>query len=309
MRCGRLDRRRRTPPPPRTRATRVLAALAMMVLLPLHAAAQMSTVTDGRQGAGAGWGDELRYAAANALLGGVIAGLFQAFSDDGSFVEGFGVGAAGGFVTYGGKQVAARRFAGAGLLGRQIASLGGSVTANARDGTGPLDRVTIQLGLGRLYWDRTRSSVVFRPDVATLYYTALAAARSGVGLDWSHTLSAGTPVFHTEPGVAGLGGNAAGRAFGGVVLIDANARLHLDDVAAHERIHVLQYDQQFALWGDAAERKLGSMFGQEVASVLGRMDLSIGLVPVAPLLYYVPRDSNPFELEARHMTGALRSVR
>lgn len=308
MRRGRLERRRRTPPTPRKRATRVLAGLAMTFLLPLHAAAQMSTVTDGQQAAGAGWGDEVRYAAANALLGGVIAGLFQAFSDDGSFVEGFGVGAVGGIVTYGGKQVAARRFAGAGLLGRQIASLGGSVTANARDGMEPLDRVTIQLGLGRLYWDRTRSSVVFRPDVATLYYTAAAAARSGVGLDWSHTLSAGTPVFHTEPNVAALDDNSAGRAFGGVVLIDANATLHLDDIAAHERIHVLQYDQQFALWGEAVERKLGSMFGQDVASVLGRMDLSIGLVPVVPVLYYVPRDSNPFELEAEHLTGLLRPV-
>ena len=48
---------------------------------------------------------------------------------------------------------------------------------------------------------------------------------------------------------------------------------------------------------------------RDVARVLGHVDLSIGLLPVAPLLHYLPRDGNPFELEAEHLTGPLGRAR
>lgn len=283
------------------------AAVAALLIVPVGAAAQSPGLVDGQTGPSGGWTEDVVYTAANALLSGVVAGLFRAFSDDGSFGEGFRAGAAGGVVTYGGKLLAAQRFGGAGLLGRQVASVGGSLVSNARDGRGAFDRLTFQLGLGRLYWDRVGSRVAFRPDVVTLYYTALGVASSGVELDGFRTLSAGTPVFVTRPGSTALDDNAAGRAYGGVIVMDVNATIGLADVAAHERVHVLQYDQQFSLWGEAAERGLLSLFGPGVADVLGRADLSIGLLPFVPFIDSVSHDDNPFELEAAHLTGALGS--
>lgn len=302
-----MSRRLRSTLEPRVQRRALAGALALLLILPAGAASQTSGLIDEQTGASGGWTEGVGYAAANAVISGVIAGLFRTVSDDGSFREGFAVGATGGVVTYGGKLLAARRFDGAGLLGRQVASLGGSLVSNARDGRGALDRLTFQLGLGRLYWDRVESRMDFRPDVVTLYYTALGVAGSGVDLDWSRTLSAGTPVFVTRPGRTTLDDSAAGRAYGGVVVLDMNANLGLADIAAHERVHVLQYDQQFALWAEPAERGLFSLFGPGVAGALGRADLSIGLLPFVPFFDTVPYDDNPFELEARHLTGELGS--
>lgn len=295
----------RRPRPALTTTVRALliATVGALVIVPLGAAAQSPGLVDGRTGSPGGWTDDVVYAGANALVSGLVTGLFRAFSDDGSFGEGFRAGAAGGVVTYSGKRLAAQRFAGAGLLGRQVASVGGSVVSNAREGRGAFDRLTFQLGLGRLYWDRVGSRVAFRPDVVTLYYTALGVATSGVELDGSRTLSAGTPVFVTRRGSTALDGNAAGRAYGGVIVMDVNAIIGLADIAAHERVHVLQYDQQFSLWGEAAERGLFSLFGPGVADVLGRADLSIGLLPFVPFIDSVSHDDNPFEWEASHLTG------
>lgn len=250
---------------------------------------------------GTGWTEDLVMAGTNAILSGLVTGLFRTFSDEGSFGEGFRTGAAGGAVTYIGKRLAAKRFTGAGLLGRQIASVGGSLVSNARDGRGAFDRLTLQLGLGRLYWDRVESRVDFRPDIVTLYYTTVGVVSSRVGLDWSRSLSAGAPVFVTYGGATTLDDSAAGRTFGGVVLMDVNAELPLSRIGAHERVHVIQYDQQLALWSEAAERGLASMFGPGVAGALGRVDLGIGLLPFAPLLDYLPRDSNPIEIEANYL--------
>lgn len=282
-------------------------AVAALLIIPMDAAAQTSGLIDERTRTSGGWTKDVGYAAANALVSGVVTGLFRAFSDDGSFGEGFRAGAAGGVVTYGGKLLAAQRFAGAGLLGRQVASVGGSLVSNAREGRGAFDRLTFQLGLGRLYWDRMGSRVAFRPDVVTLYYTALGVASSGVELDGSRTLSAGTPVFVTRAGSTALDGNAAGRAYGGVIVMDVNAMVGLGDIAAHERVHVLQYDQQFALWGEPTERGLFSLFGPGVADILGRADLSIGLLPLLPFIDSVSHDDNPLEWEAAHLTGPLGS--
>jgi hypothetical protein len=252
--------------------------------------------------ADAGWSQDLAFAAANALLAGVVTGVFRALSDDGSFGEGFRLGAAGGAITYAGKRVAAQRFGGAGLLGRQVASVGGSVTANARDGRGAFDRLILQLGLGRLYWDRIESDLSFRPDVITLYYTAAGLADDRIAFDWSRSLSSGTPVFLTREGASTLNDNAAGRAFGGVVLVDVNAELPVAHIAAHERVHVIQYDQHLALWGEAAERGVASLFGTRVAGVLGLADLGIGLVPFAPFRGALSRGHNPLEVEADFLT-------
>lgn len=274
------------------------AGLAAILALPLATAAQTS-----QRWSNAGWDEDVGFAAINAMLSGVVTGLFRKYSEEGSFGEGFRTGAAGGVVTYVGKRLAAQRFPAAGLVGRQVASVGGSLVSNARDGRGAFDRLTLQLGLGRLYWDRVESRAVFRPDVVTLYYTTAAVASPRVGFDWSRSLSAGAPVFVTRSGATTLDDNAAGRTFGGVIVMDVNADLPLSHVAAHEHTHVIQYDQQFALWGEAVERGLVSMLGTGFAGVLGRADLGIGLVPFAPFIGRVPRGANPFEIEAELLTA------
>lgn len=276
-------------------------ALATILALPATTTAQTSQVLGPGRWYDAGWTEDLVFAGTNAILSGIVTGLFRTFSDEGSFGEGFWTGAAGGGVTYVGKRLAAQRFTGAGLLGRQIASVGGSLVSNARDGRGSFDRLTLQLGLGRLYWDRIESRVDLRPDIVTLYYTTVGVVSSRVELDWSRSLSAGAPVFVTYSGTTTLDDNAAGRTFGGVVLMDVNAELTLSRIGAHEVVHVIQYDQQFALWGEAAERGLASMFGPRVAGALGQVDLGIGLLPLAPFLDDLPRDSNPFEIEAGYL--------
>lgn len=283
----------------RTRiAVSLLLALGSTLTSPVSATAQ---APDDRW-ADANWTDGVMFAASNALFSGTIAGLFRAFSEDGSFWEGFRTGAAGGAVAYAGKRLAAERFGGAGLVGRQLSSMGGSIAANARDGRGAFDRLTFQLGLGRLYWDRVESRVSVHPDLITIYYTALGVTNSGVSLDWGLTLSAGAPIFVTNPGMTTLDDNAAGRAYGGVVVVDVNASLDVSEVAAHERIHVIQYDQQFTLWGSTAEQALVSLLGPRVSGMLGRVDMGIGLLPFVPLIGNIPREVNPFEIEAEFLT-------
>lgn len=250
----------------------------------------------------AGWGEDVVFAASNALLSGLVTGLFREISGDGSFGEGFRGGAAGGLITYAGKRVAVEDFDASGLLGRQLASLGGSVASNAREGRGPLDRLTFPLGLGRLTWDRTASSVSFRPDVVTLYYTAVGVASSRVELDWSHSLSSGAPVFLTLDGRTTLDENAAGRAAGGVIVADRNARIPLAEIIAHERVHVLQFDQNLALWSAPAERSLLAVIGGRTADLLGRADIGVIFLPFPPLLGLFSRGDNPFEIEADYLT-------
>ena len=285
----------------RSRAYLTAALLALVTAPGVHAFQTRPYSPEEERWLDAGWKEDVVFAASNALMSGLVTGLFRVFSD-GSFGEGFRTGAAGGVVAYAGKRLAAQRFAAAGLVGRQVASVGGSIAANARDGRGTFDRLIVPLGLGRLYWDRVESRVTVRPDVVTVYYTVLGVASSRVDLDWSRTLSAGTPVFVTRPGATGLDDNAAGRAFGGVVLVDVNADVPIENIMAHERVHVLQYDQQLALWGEPAERGLGSLFGERAASVLGHADLGIGLLPFAPFRGLLPRRHNPIEIEADYLT-------
>ena len=282
------------------RAYVLLLALAAVTASPLVGQSRNYAAEEERW-LGAGWGEDVAFAGANALLTGVVTGLFREVAQDGSFGAGFRAGLAAGVVTYAGKRIASERFDGAGLLGRQVASLGGSMAANARDDRGPFDRLIVQLGVGRLYWDRVASRVSFRPDVITLTYTALAVADARVDLDWGRSLSAGAPIFVTTSR-ATLDSDAAGRAFAGMALIDRNASIPADEIDAHERIHIIQHDQHDALWGEAVERKVVSLFGERAASLLGRVDLGIALIPIAPIQGLLARGDNPMEIEADFLT-------
>jgi hypothetical protein len=152
-----------------------------------------------------------------------------------------------------------------------------------------------------VYWDRIERSVSFRADVITLYYTALAVADDRLDFDWGRSVSAGAPVFLTNDGGM-LDQNAAGRAFGGLVIADVNASIPLDDIVAHERVHVLQFDQSYALWGEPTDRGVRSLLPAGPAGWLGYADLGIGVAAITPLRAFFSRGQNPLEIEADFLT-------
>lgn len=98
------------------------------------------------------WVDDLNFLSANALLGGITAGIVSHLRH-GSFSTGFTRGALGGAVAYGGKRTAAAGFAGAGFLGRQLGAVGGSITRNAALDIGLLDTLILPVGPLRIFVD------------------------------------------------------------------------------------------------------------------------------------------------------------
>lgn len=244
--------------------------------------------------------------AANALVGGVSAGL-QLRARGGSFRDGFVRGAAGGALTYAGKRVSAETFGGAGLLGRQVAAVGSSLSRNAADGRGALERVMLPLGPVRLYVERGAAGgtrLQPRLDLAALAAAGYAATRPGARLDARESLLSGALVF-TRPGdAAELGFN--GMQAAGVIQVrvrhpgsppDPAFAEQVARTTAHERVHVVQYDQTFLLWAAPAERAL--MDGARWSRGINRWaDLGLN----APLLMgmgaVVPYEARPWEKEA-----------
>lgn len=93
-------------------------------------------------------GQELVTAGINALLGGATAAgmrLIRGESASESW-SAFWTGTLGGGVTYAGKRVAVERFGGAGFLGRELATVGGSMVRNASAGRGVLEELVLPVG-------------------------------------------------------------------------------------------------------------------------------------------------------------------
>lgn len=203
------------------------------------------------------WTGELATLSANALLAGLTAGVVQRWRG-GSFEEAFARGALGGAGIYAGKRIAAEDFAGAGLLGREVAAVGASVARNALDGLPPLDRLILPLGPARLHLRRGRSPGV-RLDAIALGWIAWAVAERELDFDIGESLSAGAPVFRTRGTILSFGDDsvhAAGVTAAGVVVLSrvpGYGEAFERRSSAHERVHVIQQDQLFTLWVDPAE--------------------------------------------------------
>ncbi len=247
----------------------------------------------------ASWPDEVGFAAANALVGGVASAIVAALRDDVPVGRAFVAGALGGLGVYAGKRLASARFPAAGLIGRQVASLGSSVGRNAADGRDPFQEIVVPLGVVRLYWDRFTGQVRGRPDLNAIGWVARAAFEPRLDLSWSHSLSAGAPVFLVRG--ATFENGAAGRALGSVILADPDARVPLEDILAHERVHVLQLDQHFSAWGEPLEGWAVGLLGPPVAGVTDRVDMvlptivtGVGLGTLWPGAW----SRNPLENEA-----------
>lgn len=249
---------------------------------------------------------------ANAALGGLAAGIVQKLRG-GSFQDGLARGALGGGVAFLGKRVAVERFDGAGLAGRQLAAVGNSILLNAGAGRPSLERLVLPVGFARLHLgtgEEPRARVSL--DLHGLVWTAYAAAVPELRFDAAASLSAGAPVFRSPGYVLSwdeTGDEVAGFAPAGVILLSDHTgregRGGATDpvIFAHERVHVLQYDQSFAAWSDPLQGWLLPRLpgGERVGRVL---DLDLA----APLLYGVSLwhggyEGRPWEREAYFLAG------
>jgi hypothetical protein len=287
------------------------AALVLTVVLPAAAAAHCPP---GQPGLGEQpcpldaprWTGNLAVLGANGLLGGVTAGIARRISG-GSFRDGFTRGFLGGTLIYGGKKIAAERFAGAGLLGRQVASVGASVVDNAAAGRGTFDRILLPVWIGRLYIEAGGEGVgrrvTPRLDLMATLWTIQGLAEKELRLDVGGTLSAGTPVFRTDNRIIDLGGGgrASGITAAGVIFLSdvpAYGEFWYPRVFAHERVHTLQMDQMFVQWTRPIERAAaGAIPGGERLLRYVDLNLSTELLRLLTVPFPEHRD-RPWELEA-----------
>lgn len=242
----------------------------------------------------------------NAILGGLTAGV-TAVLRGGSFDRAFTQGFLGGAVVYVGKRVAVARFDGAGLAGREVAALGGSMVANAGVGTGALQHLRFPIGPVSVDVDRAggRRRLSARLELIPLLALAYAIGQPKLHFDARASLSAGTPVFRARDLLfrarwAHVSRSTGIEMAGTVWLADVPSygRAYADRVFAHERVHVLQSDFFSTAWGGPVESWLRQRVGAggPVPRLLG---LDLGGVVLAGLSALVPgHDSRPWELEA-----------
>lgn len=219
------------------------------------------------------WPGHLAVLAGNATLGALTAGILQELRG-GSFSDGFARGALGGSIGYLGKRVAVEDFAGAGLLGREVAAVGTSIVRNASEARPSFAELYLPLGplpvraLVTLDGDNR-----FRPqvDASALGWLVYGLTESRVGLDLGESISSGAPVFTArrrsllnDRGM--VSGSTAERT---IFLSDPTARqFDPEHTLRHERVHVLQQDFTLTAWSDPFNRfLLGRLsLGPNVAS-------------------------------------------
>jgi len=277
---------------PRFRRAACLAAVFLAVF-DSPARAQCDGCNEARGGEGV-------MLAGNALIGGATAAV-RARMRGRPVLRAFAAGAAGGALTFAGKRIVVERFAGAGFVGREVAAIGTSVSANAMEGRQVMERLVLPVGPVRVYLAARGPGPALsaRIDAAAVAAAAWAAATPGARFDAHESLSAGALVFRVEKGLDG--GSYDGRHAAGVVLVrDAEDPARVARSAAHERVHVLQYDQSFLLWSAPAEAKL--MEGAGWSRSLHRwVDLGLNAPALAGLGAVVPYRVQPWEGEARYL--------
>lgn len=236
-----------------------------------------------------GWQQELTAAGINALLGGMTAAAGRILRGEPAWGS-FWKGAAGGGAIYAGKRVAVEGFDGAGLLGREIASVGSSVVRNAARGGTVFEEVVLPVGPVRLYW--SADGVMPRLDVATVAATAAMMVSYDARIDPLASLSNGAVVLRGHSLTPGLS------SAGAILTWEDMPRTEGPRLLAHERVHILQYDQAFHLWTEAPERWLvrQSPVGSRVLDHLDFGGLALGMrMGLNTAMDY---ESRPWEREA-----------
>lgn len=201
-------------------------------------------------------GQDAKLVAYNVALGAVAGGLGALVNGDRDralrrFARGAGWGAAGGTVSYLGKwqagEIAANESLARALPARLVHDAGVSVIENASHDRHPLDRFATHLGVVRLDV-RPRSGAV---RARLLPFNALAVgyllASGDQDLDFGRSLVYGGPVFTADevrvPTVGDEDRQFNGYAFFGSVVLQRQPDGVAYDVAAHELVHVMQFNE------------------------------------------------------------------
>lgn len=286
---------------------RLVLVVALVLATPRLLSAQ-GTCPQWPCGDGDGWqtprdvSDAAEYAiiaGTNLTLAGVTAAVAE-YRRGGSFWRGLTRGAAGGAVALAGRQIAGARFTGAGVLGRGVGVMGGSMVNNALRGLPALARVMLPVGPLRLYVepgaaDRVRAKL----DLAGVF--AIGYALVGAGsreVDWGATLSSGVPVL--VPGAAWehAGGHLAGVVLMGPWRDPAAGRRAM----AHERVHAGQYDFIFLTWGEPAERSIVRTYPR-LRGLYRYVDFGLSAGAWGVLNVIIPDGAKPWEHEAYLLSG------
>jgi hypothetical protein len=256
-------------------------------------------------------GDHATALAINALMGGVSAGILQAGSG-GSFLDGFAHGVLGGGVVYAGKAIAARRFDGAGFIGREIAAIGNSMVFNAASGDGPFSRLALPLGPfpARVIVETTNGFRA-RPMFDLINLGATAYGLAAWNLDVRRSLSSGVAIFRDAPdGPPSIVESVEPSAFiqaattvGAVIFVTAEGEPYLEQIIPHERVHTIQIDAFLAMVGDRSDTWLFERYPTFDRYV--KANLLTGLLGAInqTMLALSDRSNLPWEVEARILSG------
>ena len=250
-----------------------------------------------------GWVADFTLLSANVLVSAVSAGAVQK-ARGGSFRDGFARGAAGGAGVYAGKRIAAARWGGAGLVGRQVGSVGSSVVWNAGRGRRSFDEVALPLGPVRLYVRAAGGGprVRARVDALSLASNVYAALRPELEWNPGRSLSAGVMVFDAPTHLLRVAGHGAGAvAAPGTVILGATRYVsaeYQDESFAHERVHVLQADQLYFSLGWPLQE-----WGAERIPLVRRLsrwvDVDLSVFAIAGLSAIIEEHGDrPWEMEA-----------
>lgn len=218
------------------------------------------------------------------------------------------LGALGGAVGFGGRRVASEKFWGAGLFGRQVNALGASITRNASLGQPALSTLSVPLGPVIIDVQRTAAEQGWsvRANVYETAWLLSAVLDDDEEFDAAASISAGALVFQTPVRIrsgdkALNGATAAGLIFLG----PTGPGIDRNNVFAHERVHVLQYDYAQIAWGGPVEDWLlsGVPGGRQLVRFL-RPGIAYPLFQrsLTRLLDLDPLD-RPWELEAEWLEG------
>lgn len=282
----------------RKRTLVIASAAAAAMAGPLAAQPVLADHEDEERWARATWVDDLNFLAANALLGGLTAGISSRLRG-GPFSEAFARGALGGGVTYLGKRTAAARFDGAGLLGREVGAVGASIVRNAGLGIPVLDTLVLPLGPLRAFvptGEPARARV--RVDANDVAWLVSALAHDRLTFDWGESLSAGAPVFRASGLLASQGDSVSGRHQAGLVLVSDVRPVRVDDVLAHERAHVLQIDFLEIAVAYPLEDVVGRWVGLDRTPVLRALMPGLAHYPLLWPFAGLERSRSPLEVEA-----------
>lgn len=257
------------------------------------------------------WAVDAGLAGANGLVAGTLVTLMrwargEPLTD--AFRGGFAEGALAGVAAYGGKRVAAARFTGAGLIGRQLHGAAVSGSRSVAEGGGLTDDFSLFLGPLRLHVRRAPDAPrpLWSVSGLDLYWLGYGLADSRFTLDLGESLSAGAPVFRPDRGRrirTPSGQSVSGAAVGGVVVLSDGLGEREPLVFAHERVHVLQFDFLQGVVAQPVERHLVGLLpgGKHIQNHL-HPDLLLGSMGVLLGTRAESRRS-PWEVEAHLLEG------